>query len=163
MVDYPSFSVSVWSLNFKKLNRNCECQAKTEGSLLFFGNVYRKSNCMNNMVFASLKKSMNDSRAQAGPPNFGNSYRYVWVTQSPSISLPPTILILVFPQSATWKTEVYIVWRARDGQVGEGIIEVAHPSSAWATLCLEQYIQKHLLFLPFKVCQETLTSILKTP
>lgn len=57
------------------------------------------------------------------------------------ISFPPPILILVFPQSATF--QVYIVWRARDGQVGEGILELAYPSSGWATLYQDQYIQKH--------------------
>lgn len=47
--------------------------------------------------------------------------------------------------------EVYIVWRARDRQVGEGIIEVAHPSSGWGTLYLENIfknILEPLLFLP---------------
>lgn len=39
----------------------------------FLEMFYRKSNNMNNMVFFSLKKSMNDSRAQAGPSNIGNS------------------------------------------------------------------------------------------
>lgn len=92
------------------------------------------------MVFSSLKKKIHEWFQSSGWASKHWQFLRICTDHSYFHLLPP-ILILVFPQSATFK--VYIVWRARDGQIGEGIIELAHPSSGWATLYWDQYIQKH--------------------
>lgn len=148
MVDYASFSVSVWSFAFKKLNWNYECQAKTEGWLLFFGNTENQTTWANT-VFSSLKK-IHDWFQSSGWASKHWQFLRICTDQLHFISFLPPILILVFPQSATF--QVYIVWRARDGQVGEGTIELAHPLQV-GPHCIRTNILKNilepLLFLPF--------------
>lgn len=155
MVVYPSFAVIVRRLNY----RNRECQAETEG-WFFLVHVLQKIKQHEHHGLSQPQKSMNDSRSQAGAPNIGNPSGHAWVTQSPFIW--HQTLISVFLLSAACKMEFLIVWRARDGQVGEGIIEMVHPSSG-GPQCIRDNVLRSilapLLFLLFKVQQDILISI----
>lgn len=146
MVDYPSFSVFVRRLNFEKLNRNYVCQAEAEGRF-----------------FWCCCTRPTENQTAWTPWSFPASKVHEWFqiscwgskhSQSFRIRMDHTVtlhlwssmstLISVFPQSATFKMEFLIVWRARDGQVGEGIIAMAYPSSG-GPQCIWDNIFKTIL------------------
>lgn len=115
-------SQSLWSFSFKKLNKLWVSSKSQRTIVIFWKCSIENQTTWTTWSFSASKNQWMIPELRLGLQTLA-ILKEMHGSQSPFICLLPPILILVFPQGATFKMEVYLVWRARDGQIGEGTIK----------------------------------------